>query len=797
MKIIKPLVLLAVAAMSLLGCKKEIENFIPADGELVEASFVAAPVAIDTKTALNEAGTAFVWENDDVSKEKQLEFVEIQNNGENIIFRYNSSGGSLDVNGNAVFKTSFVAASGKSSYKYTAIYPYSALKYTADQAEVTLSLKANQSPASVKSYDKSADILVAKIIDNGNAQIFTGENDMPLLQFRRLVALGKITFNNLSLGAGELVKSISFEVEGAELAGKATYDITSDESVPVWSETSNKITVNYSSFTGDTAWFTCIPEEIAVGAAYKITVTTNQKVYTKSGNAAKAFAFTAGDITTIPADFAGIEGTEPNVTLPFEWSGAKGSIGSAQLAAIPGVQLSLSADYTSNDNTLGFKASNNFIIFHIDGPVGNIKLKGTYNNTNNASKIQFWGSVDGSTYNSIAEYNCHDNTSSQVPLDITTDVDILDTYRYIKIIYIKDKGNLAIGYISITRPSTDPVIIASIITGVANVGVVNATSTYTAMNFADDVVATPDGTIVTAASASAGTITYTVAPNYTGSAANGTITLTSAANPSVTKEIAVQQNKDYFTVTPSSIAIGHAANSSQTFTVKSTYPFTVSNPDNTKLEINYSGEANEEGATVTVTALTANEGSEVLSIGNIEVTRIVDSQTANVAVSQNKDMGSVVYTLVTDVNTLAAGDEIIIAALNYNYAVGTTQNKNNRASVDITKSEDKNTLTNYTNAAILTVGGNSTDGFTFYDPTNNGYLYAASSSSNYLRIQETLDNNGKWDITINAETSEASITAKGSYTCNKLRFNNSASPKLFSCYGSGQAPVCIYKAISE
>lgn len=796
MKIIKPLVLLAVAAMSLLGCKKEIENFIPADGELVEASFVAAPVAIDTKTALNEAGTAFVWENDDVSKEKQLEFVEIQNNGENIIFRYNSSGGSLDVNGNAVFKTSFVAASGKSSYKYTAIYPYSALKYTADQAEVTLSLKANQFPASVKSYDKSADILVAKIIDNGNAQIFTGENDMPLLQFRRLVALGKITFNNLSLGAGELVKSISFEVEGAELAGKATYDITSDESVPVWSETSNKITVNYSSFTGDTAWFTCIPEEIAVGAAYKITVTTNQKVYTKSGNAAKAFAFTAGDITTIPADFAGIEGTDvpkPAVTIPFEFT-TSATIAKAQLSATEGVvSINLDSDYAASNATcrLKFSANNHNIIIRTKSAVGSVQLKGNFFSDGSKSKIEVWGSIDGESYLLIEQFN----GLSSGEFNYTTSNGILQDYRYIKINYNRVGGNFGLGYIKLSAPSFDPIIIANNITGVANVGVVNATSTYTAMNFADDVVATPDGTIVTAASASAGTITYTVAPNYTGSAANGTITLTSAANPSVTKEIAVQQNKDYFTVTPSSIAIGHAANSSQTFTVKSTYPFTVSNPDNTKLEINYSGEANEEGATVTVTALTANEGSEVLSIGNIEVTRIVDSQTANVAVSQNKDMGSVVYTLVTDVNTLAAGDEIIIAALNYNYAVGTTQNKNNRASVDIIKSEDKNTLTNYTNAAILTVGGNSTDGFTFYDPTNNGYLYAASSSSNYLRIQETLDNNGKWDITINAETSEASITAKGSNERNKLRFNNSSS--LFSCYSSGQDPVCIYKAISE
>ena len=50
-------------------------------------------------------------------------------------------------------------------------------------------------------------------------------------------------------------------------------------------------------------------------------------------------------------------------------------------------------------------------------------------------------------------------------------------------------------------------------------------------------------------------------------------------------------------------------------------------------------------------------------------------------------------TLVTDVTTLAVGDKVVIAAKNYDYALGTNQKTNNREAVAITKSEDSITLT--------------------------------------------------------------------------------------------------------
>ena len=149
------------------------------------------------------------------------------------------------------------------------------------------------------------------------------------------------------------------------------------------------------------------------------------------------------------------------------------------------------------------------------------------------------------------------------------------------------------------------------------------------------------------------------------------------------------------------------------------------------------------------------------------------------------------WTLVTDASTLAVGDQIVIAAKGYDYAMSTTQNGNNRAQAAITKSE--NNITFKDGVQILTLQAGKTSGtFAFY--TGSGYLYAASSSKNYLKTETTLSDNSSWTITI-ASTGVATIKATGSNTRNWMRYNSSNNPPIFSCYGSGQADICIYKRI--
>ena len=69
-------------------------------------------------------------------------------------------------------------------------------------------------------------------------------------------------------------------------------------------------------------------------------------------------------------------------------------------------------------------------------------------------------------------------------------------------------------------------------------------------------------------------------------------------------------------------------------------------------------------------------------------------------------------------------------------------------------------------------------------------MYAASSTSNHLKTKTTLDNNGSWAITITPD-GVATIKAQGTYTKNWIRKNSNS--ELFSCYGSGQEDVSIYR----
>ena len=117
------------------------------------------------------------------------------------------------------------------------------------------------------------------------------------------------------------------------------------------------------------------------------------------------------------------------------------------------------------------------------------------------------------------------------------------------------------------------------------------------------------------------------------------------------------------------------------------------------------------------------------------------------------------------------------------------QNNNNRGQAAVTKNADK-TLTLGDDVAELTLGeGTKAGTWSFYSAAPSGYLYAASSSSNYLRTQSVLDDNGSFTISIGTGGA-ATVTAQGTNTRNLLRYNSGS--KIFSCYASGQEAVCFY-----
>ena len=149
--------------------------------------------------------------------------------------------------------------------------------------------------------------------------------------------------------------------------------------------------------------------------------------------------------------------------------------------------------------------------------------------------------------------------------------------------------------------------------------------------------------------------------------------------------------------------------------------------------------------------------------------------------------GSSTYQLVTSASDLVTGSSIVIAAKDYNYAISTTQNSNNRGQASITKSG--NTITLGDGVSEFTLEEGTTTGtFSFKD--SNGYLYAASSSSNYLRSESSKSGNSSWTISISSGT--ATVTANGSNSRNVMQYNQSSS--IFSCYSSAsQKALALYQ----
>lgn len=150
------------------------------------------------------------------------------------------------------------------------------------------------------------------------------------------------------------------------------------------------------------------------------------------------------------------------------------------------------------------------------------------------------------------------------------------------------------------------------------------------------------------------------------------------------------------------------------------------------------------------------------------------------------------WQLVTDASSLTAGDKIVIAAEGFDFALS-TQKGDYRDRVSITKDTTNNTITLNDAVQVLTLEAGTKDN-TFAFNTGDGYLYAASSSSNHLKTNNIKDDNASFSIDI--ETSGvATVKAQGTITRNLLNYNNN-NPR-FSCYASGQNDIVIYKLVIE
>ena len=309
-------------------------------------------------------------------------------------------------------------------------------------------------------------------------------------------------------------------------------------------------------------------------------------------------------------------------------------------------------------------------------------------------------------------------------------------------------------------PATGSTFQGSTMTGTVTVSPSDAQVTLTGADYhADDhtftaTVSTVGATVTVQATATRGQATATASATYTRVAADA------PAAPTF------------------SVAAGAVAAGTQ---------LVISAPEGCTLVVN--GQAVENPYTVTIDNAMTLE-AYCVNDENLSSATVTNFYTIS---GGGSGSGSGDFTLVTSENDLTEGAEVIIV----NSATASTtaqamgeQNSNNFGETDVYITADQ-TVAEDEYIQILTLEGSA--GAWYFKTVDNEYLYAASSSSNHLKTEETKDDNAKATISIDGN-SIATIKFQGSNTRNWLRYNSSS--KLFSCYSSGQKDVYLYKRSS-
>ena len=194
--------------------------------------------------------------------------------------------------------------------------------------------------------------------------------------------------------------------------------------------------------------------------------------------------------------------------------------------------------------------------------------------------------------------------------------------------------------------------------------------------------------------------------------------------------------------------------------------------------------ASDGSPSVTWTAPAAKESEQTVRLKVVSKLG-TDIKEAYVTVTvQKKADVSDNFVLITDANDLFDGMELYIVS---GTKALSTQNSNNRAAVDVTITND--VLTHVADAQLITLESTNVTEKPWKFNVGDGYLYAASSSKNYLKtLASPKDNNEK--ATISIETNgNATITFQGKNTHNVLKYNR--DNKLFSCYTSDSDQIAI------
>ena len=513
------------------------------------------------------------------------------------------------------------------SYVLYAVSPKAA--YVSSQnTYIRFGIPSSQKPID-GSCDEAAQVLLAVSEPKESLSSFD-------INFEHATAYCKLSF--LNIGVNDEVEGVSISAKDVKLAGRYEYTVAT-KTIKEQSSLADVISLETTNTTD--LYFACAPVDVS-GKDLTFTVHTDKGNLSKTVTMPENRVFKSGVVASLGIDMSGIG--YPVATTRWERVTKLEEIFDGEYVIVDGTSV------LTNGATQSAPAQ---IALNTKATVGDNVLT----NVDESVIWTFTGSSDAMTirsYANTANYLYVTNNNNGVRIGTTS-----DTWAFQKHgddgFAMKDANNsrycgLWEANLGTSNPdwrsyntvnatnygpdgacltlykkfSTDPMILASNIE-VDEFGAENATVNYDVKHMDDNVTATSNSGWITA-SASNKTLTYSVESNYTRAARKGEIVLTCG---DVTKTIVVSQAADKFSVSSTEIQLEAGKDATATFTVTSSYEYSVSSTDETKFSVE-KGENN----VITVTALSANDTTEPINLGRVVVSRSVDETTLNVDVSQ-------------------------------------------------------------------------------------------------------------------------------------------------------------------
>ena len=339
-----------------------------------------------------------------------------------------------------------------------------------------------------------------------------------------------------------------------------------------------------------------------------------------------------------------------------------------------------------------------------------------------------------------------------------------------------------------------PTISANNVTDVPVAGGLGFSLSYTPNNFSgpDDVEAAGDGTVVVASAVSdhAGTVTYSVNPNYEKSARTGSITLSSASQ-GVDKVVSVAQLGETFSVSGTTVTIlKDETSASFTITTPTLGWTAVASPaDGKNLTVSSaaSGPGNASAQTITVSSTTV-AGDEEQTLGTIVIYRNGNENDPQKKIITIKKASTAVASTYTKVTSITSGAKYLLVHIGESkVATGVVSNSTLQSSAVTITGGTTITGSDTIDGYVVTITALTGADAGYYTLAFGTKYLKYVSSTNVALSNTASTNNEKWAIAMDSE-GNATITNKATST-RFIGWNNSSGWKAYATSNLGNYPL--------